>query len=106
MPRLASADRSDAGVRALHPPLSARAAEPVADRPYCDDRGRLRVGAELAPEVADIDVDDVGRGIVFIAPHGAEDLLAGHHLAVVAQQENEQLELGGRQLDWAPVATH
>ena len=57
--------------------------------------------AELAAQVADVDVDDVGAGVEVVAPHVGEQLLAGQHLAGVAQEGLGQGELAGGEVDGA-----
>src|SRR5579871_3415409 len=73
--------------------------EPVADRAHRDDRGRRAGAPELASQVADVDLDDVGSRIVRVAPYGAEDLLAREHVAGMSQEVREQVELLRRQRD-------
>ena len=68
------------------------------------DRGLGR--AELAPEIADVDIDDVGLGIVLVAPNRREDLLAGENAAAMAHQMDEQVELGARQSHLLSGAAH
>src|ERR1700757_3049081 len=63
---------------------SAARAEAIADGAHGVDRRRVVGQGELAPQIADVDVDDVRRGIVVVAPHRGEDLLAREHRAVVA----------------------
>src|SRR6185312_1459813 len=82
----ASSHRSSSG----RSRLAARTTEPVADRAHRVDRGGAVRAAQLAAQVADVDVDDVRRRIVLVAPHGAQDLLAGDDPAAVAQQVGEQ----------------
>src|SRR5204863_3388101 len=72
---------------------SAGAAEAIADGAHREDRRRIAGTAELATQVADVDVHDVRRGIMLVPPHRGEDLLARDDLPVVADQEHEQLEL-------------
>ena len=62
--------------------------------------------AELAAQVADVHIDDVRRRVVLVAPDGAQDLLAREHLPAVAQQVDQQLELGRRQLHRRAAAAH
>ena len=75
------ATREPRGQRASvagRPPLRRLVAriEAVADRPIVTI-GLSALGVpELAPQVADVDVDDVGAWVVLIAPHRAQDLLA------------------------------
>ena len=49
--------------------------------------------AELRPEAPDVDVDRAGAAVVLVAPHPAEEDLAGEHLAGVLGEELEQLVL-------------
>src|SRR5437660_12039411 len=61
---------------------------------------RRRAGlVELAPEVADVDVDDVGLAVEFPAPHPLGDLRAAERLPGMAQQVFEHGELARRQHD-------
>ena len=46
--------------------------EPVSDAAYGGDE----VGAELASQVSDVDVDDVGAAVEVVSPDPAEKLLA------------------------------
>ena len=73
--------------------LIARSTQPVADRAHGLDRGRRAGPAELAPQVADVDLDDVGAGVVVVAPDRGEDLLAAADPTGVAHQVGEQLGL-------------
>src|SRR5699024_6000125 len=59
---------------------------PVADAPH----GLDLVLADLAPEGADVDVDDVRAGIEVHAPDALEQLLPADRLALVAQQHLQQ----------------
>src|SRR5882724_7663441 len=63
-----------------------------------DDRGRAAL-VELAPQVADIDVDDVGLAVELPAPHPLGDLRSAERLAGMAQQVFEHGELARRQHD-------
>ncbi len=63
-------------VQRLRVPRSHGRIEPVADRSHCHDRIGRVASAQFAPEVADVDIDDVGARVVFIAPDGAQDLFA------------------------------
>src|SRR5690606_29526223 len=67
------------------------------------DQAPLALLLQLTPEVAHVDVDDVAAPRV-LGPHLLLDLEAVEHLAGVAGEQLEQLELLGRQLDAAPVA--
>ena len=58
---------------------------------------------ELAPEVADIDVDHVGSGVEVVTPHVGEQQTARQHLVRVAQESLQEGELASGQLDNAPI---
>ena len=61
-------------------------AQHVADAAHRLDQARLAAGLGLAPQVADVDLERVGRGAEVVAPDPLEDQLAGQHLARVAQE--------------------
>src|SRR5664279_5664168 len=67
-----------------------------------DDRRALR-NVDLAPQIADVDLDDVRIAVKTAAPHRLEDLTLGDRDAGVAQQILEQCELSRRQGHVAPV---
>jgi cellulose synthase/poly-beta-1,6-N-acetylglucosamine synthase-like glycosyltransferase len=69
--------------------------EAVAHAPDCLDH----VPAQLASQVADVDVDHVGLGVEVIAPDVRQQLLARQHLVGVAQECLGQGELPPGQLD-------
>src|SRR5579884_4473284 len=71
--------------------------EAVADRTDRGDRRSPLFPGELAPQVADVHVHDVGAWVILVAPDRAEDLLTVEHVAAVAHQVDEQLELGCRE---------
>src|SRR5688572_31954134 len=73
-----------------------RCVVPVARTAHGGDRRRF---AELAAQVPDVDVHDVGRRIGVVLPDGEQDLRAAQHLARMAQEVLEQGELPVRQLD-------
>ena len=72
-------------------------------RTVCSTRGSP-VGLELAAQVADEDVGDVRPGIERVAPHLLVQARAIEHLAGVAQEEVQQVELAARQAEVAPAA--
>src|SRR5690242_4392398 len=77
-----------------------RTAERIAEAAHRADRvvaepGRL----QLAADVVDVDVDDVGGRLEAVAPHLLPQLVAGQHGALVSHEVLEQRELGARQLD-------
>src|SRR5437763_16768932 len=97
--------RSPAGRSALAR-LIARI-EAVADRPHGHNRRAPAVGfAELASQIADIHVDDVGSGVVVVAPDRAQNLLTREDMASVAQQIHQEFEFGGREPYQGSVAAH
>ena len=65
---------------------------------------RLARALELAPQVADEDVDDVGLDVGRVAPHEREQLVAGEHLARVADEDVEQVELAAGERELAARA--
>ena len=65
----------------------------------------MLVGAELASEISDVDIHDIGLGIVLVAPHGREDLLP-RDSATVAHQMDQQVELGAGQPNQRPGAVY
>src|SRR5438045_970989 len=62
-----------------------------------------RLGFDLAAQVADVDVDHPRLDRILVTPDRIEDLLAAEHLARVAGEESQQVELGMRQLDLLSV---
>ena len=79
-------------------------AEGVADAAHGLQQARLAVLFELAAEVADVDPERVRGRAEVVAPDALVDLRARQHLARVAQEELEQVELGARQLQAAVAA--
>src|SRR5919197_5575276 len=63
------------------------------------DQAGPSVHLELLPKVGDVHLQRVGRGIVGVAPHLFEDLLAGEHLAGMGEEEGQQLVLEGGEVD-------
>ena len=61
---------------------------------------------DLAAQVADVDLDDVGVAVEVVAPHLAQQVVLGDDVAAAAQQRLEQRELPGgqRRRDVAPAA--
>ena len=80
--------------------------QPVARRAHGLDRRRPVGERELAAQVADVDLDDVRARVVVVAPDAVEDLLARQHLAGVAHEVREQVELLRREVHRRPVAGH
>src|SRR3979411_2626530 len=69
--------------------------EAVADSRHGQDVIRTRgLALDLPPEVANVDVDDACLDRVFVAPDRVEDLLPAEHLARIAGEEGQQVELG------------
>ena len=61
--------------------------------------------AELAPQPADVDLDDVGVAGEVDLPDAVEDLALGQHLPGAAHEELDHVELAGRQRDLGVAAT-
>src|SRR3954467_12842827 len=61
---------------------------------------------DLAPQVADVDLDDVVVALVVGVPYRLEDVGLGHHVPAMAQEEVQQPELPGRQGDLALPSAH
>src|ERR1044071_5844025 len=80
--------------------------EAVARAGHGDEVPRL-LGVELEPlaQLADEVVDRAHRARR-LAPHQLEQLGAGEHLAGVADEEHQELELQVRELDLDPTAGH
>ena len=74
----------------------ARRRDLVADAPDGDDRRRV---AELAAQLADVDVDRARVAGEGVAPDALEQLVARQHEAAVVEQLPEQVELLRRELD-------
>ena len=53
---------------------------------------------DLLPEVRDVELHDAGAAAEVVVPHAVEDLRLRDDTALVAHEEAQQLELGGRQL--------
>src|SRR5918996_1151958 len=96
-PRLRRARRLRTGVRLSRPQDETHAPHRVQDT-------RLAVGLELASQVPDEDVGDVGLGVEVVAPHLFVEPLAGDHLAGTAHEDAEELQLPPRELQVAPGA--
>src|SRR5438477_7452116 len=88
------------------PPRSGVLAEAVAHRAHGGDRRDARGDRQLAAQVTDVDVDDVALAAVPLTPYRLQKPLAAEHLASVAQQIDEQVELRTRQQDRLAVPAH
>src|SRR3954452_23700864 len=86
--------------------LAMRRAQAIADVADRLDRGPAVVLAELAAQVADVDLQHLRARVEVEPPHRVEDLFAREHLIRVTHQVGEQLELARRELHLAPVALH
>ena len=58
-----------------------------------------RFSPELFAQMADVDFDDVGAGIVLEAKDAIEDFAAGHDLARMLEKQHEQRKLATREID-------
>src|SRR5919109_1350953 len=85
-PRLRRARRLRTRVRLSRPQDESHAPHRVQD-------ARLAPRLELASQVSDEDVGHVGLRVEVIAPHLLVEPLAVHHLAGMAHEEAEELEL-------------
>src|SRR6266540_3258633 len=74
-------------------------AQPIAVAAQRLDERRRALLVELAPQIADIDVDDVAFAVELPAPHPLGDLRAAQRLAGMAQQILEHGELARCQRD-------
>src|SRR5699024_2474674 len=63
--------------------------------------GLDRLVAELLPQIADVDVDDIRPGIEVEAPHPAEQLGTAEDLVGVFDEDLEESEFAGAELDGA-----
>src|SRR5215470_2741395 len=72
----------------------------VADAADRVDQPRLAV-VELAPQIADVGLDDVAVPVEAVVPHVVEDLRLAQHPPGVDHQVTQQLELVRRQGDQA-----
>lgn len=66
------------------------AANLVTDATNGADQGTSGTGVNLAAQIIDIDVDDIGDGVGMHAPDLLNDRGAGNGAAGIAQQEIEQ----------------
>src|SRR4051794_17820387 len=78
---------------------SASGLQHEADAAHGVQDARLTGGLELAPEVADEHVGDVGPGVERVAPDLLVQLAAREDLPGATHEEREQLELPPRQLE-------
>src|SRR5436190_19853536 len=98
----ASRNRSDRNMPVLGSRLPRRR-DLVADPPHRHDRRRL---AELAPELADVDVDGAGVARERVAPDALEQLVTREHEPAVVEQLPEEVELLRRELDLLVADVH
>ena len=97
--------RSDRGLsRRNNSPTVDR--EPVARPSDGVDRGPSERPVDLATQVADVDLDDVGIAVEVVIPDVAEDLTLRPHLPRVSHEVFENRELTARQLDVSVAAGH
>src|SRR5262245_38927919 len=90
-PRLRRARRLRTAVRVSWPQDEPHAPHRVQD-------ARRVAGLELAPEVPDEDVGHVGLRVEVVAPHLFVQALARDHLAAVAHEEAQELQLAARNI--------
>ena len=75
-----------------------------AGRAHVDDEAAAVAGIELAAQIADMDVDDVGLRQEFVVPDILKQHGAGDDLSGPAHEIFEQLELARQQIDTLAVA--
>src|SRR5436190_18921237 len=67
---------------------------------------RRAAGVDLAPEVGDVELDDVGLAAEVVVPDPVQDLRLAEHPPGVAHEEAQQLVLGRGQPDLLARAAH
>src|SRR5207248_7812052 len=95
-----AAPRPQAGPSGLSGSSPVAVAEP-ADR--LDRNLVRRLWGELLPQVADVELDLIGRDAVRVAPDELEQLVAAQHLVGMADERRQELELERGELDGAVV---
>src|SRR5262245_14323611 len=84
--------------------LIAAADEPIAEATHgLDEGGATRVVAQLLPQPRDEHVDRAVVRLPVEAARRLHDALAGEDAPAVAEEQAEQLELGGGQIEGAPI---
>src|SRR5271166_7033814 len=76
------------------------------DRPDVDDESSRAGRVELATQIADLDVDDVGLRKEFEIPDILEKHRPSHDLTRAAHEIFQQLEFPRQQIDRSPRAPH
>src|SRR5215210_5151071 len=76
--------------------MCSRSLQGVASPTHSADQLLLTRGVHLSPEVADVNVDQVGRQAELLSPHAREQEIAGEYPAIILGHELEQLVLAGR----------
>lgn len=66
--------------------------------------GDVGVGFEFLAELDDVGIDGAGIGEGFIAPDGVEDLIAGEGAIGILEEVDEEVVLGGGELDLLAAA--
>src|SRR6266480_446369 len=80
--------------------------DPVTQAPHRLQRGPLERAIDLAPERADVDVDDPGIAVEGEVPDVVNQGSPGEDIARPAHEVLEQRELGRGELDHTPPAHH
>src|SRR5579859_5520787 len=70
------------------------------------DQRRKTPRIDLFPQIADVDIDDVGLEREVVLPHFLQQHRAGDYLAGMPQKVFEQLELARQQIDLGVPAMH
>ena len=61
---------------------------------------------DLAAQIGDVELDDIGLAAEVVVPHPVQDLGLGQDAARVAHEVAQQLELRGGQVDRVLAAPH
>src|SRR6478672_13084063 len=72
--------------------------QPVADAAHGLERGPPERHVDLAPEIPDVDLDDVAIASEVVAPHLIEQIPLGPNIAGSSQQRFEQIEFARGEL--------
>src|SRR5665647_1919970 len=89
--------RAKTSGRVLSDTGSPAVAEHVADPAHRLEPARPSGRIDLAPQPADVHVDDVREGVELVIPGVVEDVIAAQHAARVAHEQLEEAELLGAQ---------
>src|SRR5215471_1682298 len=83
-----------------------RSTDAIPDAADGVDEGIALLAVDLAAHPPDIDVDDVGAGVEMEIPYVLQQHGARHHLAFVANEKFQHLELARQHVDASARAAH